>query len=114
LPGVSNSVEIVTAVYAIGLRSAGRSESRGFNEFDYVLRTLTQSSGGRVFFVSDIEQLPSIYTLIADELASQYTIGYVSKNTRRDGGWRQVSVRVNRPNVSARTRAGYYAPRTTR
>jgi Ca-activated chloride channel family protein len=102
------------AVYAIGLRAAGRQEGRAFNEFDYVLRTLTQSSGGRVFFVSDIEQLPAIYAQIADELASQYTLGYISKNARRDGGWRQVSVRVSRPSVSARTRAGYYAPRGER
>ena len=47
---------------------------------------------------------------IADELASQYTIGYASKNPRRDGAWRRIDVRVTRPNAAARTRRGYYAP----
>ena len=46
---------------------------------------------------------------ISDELASQYTIGYASKNPRRDGAWRRIDVRVTRPNAAARTRAPRYA-----
>lgn len=101
------------AVYAIGLRDrADRSDSRsrGYNESDYVLRTLSQSTGGRVFFVDDPAQLPAIYGQIADELASQYTIGYVSTNAKRDGTWRDIAVRVARPGVTARTKAGYFGP----
>jgi Ca-activated chloride channel family protein len=100
------------AVYAIAIRDrAMRADStRGFNEADFVLRTLTQVSGGRPFTVEDATQLPAIYTQIADELASQYTLGYVSKNTKRDGSWRQVTVKVLRPNVAARTKSGYFAP----
>ena len=56
-------------------------------------------------------ELPAIYAEIADELANQYTIGYVSKNTARDGAWRRVTVQVNQPGVVARTREGYYAGR---
>jgi hypothetical protein len=37
-------------------------------------------------------------------------IGYLSKNTKRDGAWRAVSVRVTRPNVAARSKSGYFAP----
>jgi Ca-activated chloride channel family protein len=101
-------------IYAIGLRDRTRSEDRGFNEFDYVLRTLAQSTGGRAVFIQDIGELIGVYTQIADELANQYTLGYQSRNQKRDGAWRQVSVRVARPNVSARTRAGYYAPHGVR
>ena len=36
--------------------------------------------------------------------------GYTSKNTRRDGAWRPIVVRVGRPNVIARTKQGYFAP----
>jgi hypothetical protein len=37
-------------------------------------------------------------------------LGYTSRNPRRDGQWRRVVVRVARPNVTARTKQGYYAP----
>jgi VWFA-related protein len=100
-------------VYAIGLREKRDKDApltRNGSQADYVLRSLSQSSGGRVFFVDDPVQLPAIYGQIADELAGQYVVGYISKNQRRDGAWRQVAVRVGRPGVVARTRAGYYGP----
>lgn len=98
------------AVYAIGLRSKQDRPTRGFNEAEFVLRTLSQETGGRHFFVEDVSQLPQIYQRIADELANQYTIGYSSKNTKRDGAWRAIVVRVERPNTVARTKRGYFAP----
>ncbi len=102
-----------TAVYVIALRGADlRSmQSRGFREAEFTLRTLAQDSGGRAIFPSKIEDLTDVYGQIADELASQYTVGYTSSNQKRDGAWRRVVVRVSRPNVTARTKNGYYAPR---
>lgn len=98
------------AVYAIGLRSKADRPTRGFNEAEFVLRTLSQETGGRVFFVEDIASLPAIYQRIADELATQYTIGYTSKNLKRDGAWRAIVVKIDRPNTVARTKRGYFAP----
>ena len=74
-----------------------------------MLRTLSQETGGRVFFVDDVSQLPAIYQLIADELANQYTIGYTPKNLKRDGAWRAIVVKVDRPNTVARTNTEKYA-----
>jgi Ca-activated chloride channel family protein len=96
-------------VFSIGLRSRD-TNAEGYREHEYVLRTLAQTSGGRVFFVSEARELPAVYNQISDELANQYTIGYSSKNALRDGAWRTISVRVNRPGVVARTRTGYYGP----
>lgn len=98
------------AVYAIGLRSKQDRPARGFNEAEFVLKTLAQETGGRAFFVEDPAQLPGLYQQIADELANQYSIGYTSKNTKRDGAWRAIVVKVNRPNAAARTKRGYFAP----
>jgi len=96
-------------VFSIGFR--GRDGmSPGYREHEYVLRTMAQTSGGRAFFVSEARELPAVYNQIADELANQYTLGYASKNLTRDGAWRTISVRVNRPGVVARTRSGYYGP----
>jgi Ca-activated chloride channel family protein len=103
-----------TAIYAIGTRAPEDAavNARGFNEADFVLKQLTQQTGGRVFFPRRVEDLRGVYSQIADELASQYLIGYTSKNTRRDGGWRRIVVRVNKPGVQARTKQGYFAPTT--
>ena len=86
------------AIYAIGsARQESPRRAARFSQADFALRTLSQVTGGRVFFVDDVQQLPAIYSQIADELAKQYVIGYSSKNTKRDGAWRQVAVRVEPP-----------------
>ena len=100
-----------TAVYAIGLmEDSPGGPSKGFREATYALRQLTNDTGGRAFFPADVKGLATVYGQIYDELSSQYTIGYTSKTPRRDGAWRRLVVRVNRPNVQARTKQGYFAP----
>jgi Ca-activated chloride channel family protein len=98
-----------TAIYTIALRGAD-VQTKGFREAEFVMRTLAQETGGRAFFPARIEDLNGVYAQIADELASQYTLGYSSKNARRDGAWRRVIVQVSRPNITPRAKKGYYAP----
>jgi Ca-activated chloride channel family protein len=98
-----------TAIYAIGLRQ-NEGTRRDFKEAEFVLRQLSQETGGRVFYPMSVSELTKIYDLIAQELASQYSIGYTSKNPQRNGAWRRISVRVARPGLQGRTRQGYYAP----
>jgi Ca-activated chloride channel family protein len=99
-----------TAIYPIGLMADESTQSKGFREATYALRQLAMDTGGRAFFPTDVKSLANIYGQIYDELSSQYTIGYTSKNSRRDGAWRRLVVRVNRPNSNARAKQGYYAP----
>ena len=101
-----------TAIYTIGLRAQDgpATGTKGFKEAEFVLRQLAQETGGRAFFPAQIAELNGIYSQISDELSSQYTIGYTSKNPRRDGAWRRIVVRANRPGASARTKTGYFAP----
>jgi Ca-activated chloride channel family protein len=101
-----------TAIYTIGMRGQDVSP-RGFKEAEFVLRQLAQETGGRSFFPREASELPKIYEQISEELASQYTLAYTSRNQRRDGAWRRIVVRVSRPNVIARTKQGYYAPSGT-
>jgi Ca-activated chloride channel family protein len=98
-----------TAIYCIGLR-AKNNGSRGFKEAEFVLKQLAYETGGRAWFPDAVSELAGVYDQIANELASQYTIGYASKNPRRDGAWRRIVVRVRRDNATARTKQGYYAP----
>jgi Ca-activated chloride channel family protein len=99
-----------TAIYTIGLQPRETSALRGFREAEFVLRQLAQETGGRAFFAQKIEDLKDVYTQIADELSSQYSMGYASKNPKRDGTFRRLVVQVNRPNTTARTKRGYYGP----
>lgn len=100
-----------TTVYAIVFRGPDTRAKR-FREAEHVLRTLAQETGGRAFVHRRIEDLADIYAQVGEELASQYTIGYVSKNSKHDGAWRRVIVQVSRPNARAHAKNGYYAPRT--
>ena len=52
--------------------------------------------------------MPAIYSQIADELANQYSVGYVSKNPKRDGAWRKIIVRVTRPNDHRARQGGLF------
>jgi Ca-activated chloride channel family protein len=101
-----------TAIYTIGLRAQEGPETgtKGFKEAEFVLKQLAQETGGRAFFPIQVSELSGIYGQISDELSSQYTIGYTSRNPRRDGAWRRIVVRVNRPSMNARTKQGYFAP----
>jgi Ca-activated chloride channel homolog len=101
-----------TAIYAIGLRSneGGANGSKGFKEAEFALRQLSQETGGRAFFPNQAADLTKVYGQISEELSSQYTIGYTSRNPRRDGAWRRIVVRVNGQQLTARTKQGYFGP----
>jgi Ca-activated chloride channel family protein len=99
-----------TAIYAIGLQPRETSALKGFREAEFVLRQLAQETGGRAYFAKQIEELKDVYGQIADELSSQYSMGYASKNPRRDGAFRRIVVQTTRSNTTARTKRGYYGP----
>jgi Ca-activated chloride channel family protein len=101
-----------TAIYSIGLRAPDGpgTTTKGFKEAEFVLRQFSQETGGRAFFPNQLSDLVNVYGQISDELSSQYTVGYTSKNPKRDGSWRRVVVRTTRPNLTARTKLGYFAP----
>lgn len=102
-----------TSIYAIGIKAdEAPGTSKGFKEAEFVMRQFAQETGGRAYFPSQIGELAGIYAQISDELSSQYTVGYTSRNPRRDGGWRRIVVRIDRPNTVARTKLGYFAPTT--
>ena len=98
-----------TSIYTISLRGTD-TNTRGFREAEFIMRQLAQETGGRAFFPAKIEDLNGVYTQIADELASQYTLGYSSKNPRNDGAFRRLVMQLSRANATPRTKRGYYAP----
>ena len=98
-------------IYTISLRDGSRRRSKYFSQAEHVLKKLAEETGGQWFFPEHIQELESVYARISKELKSQYNIGYVSANTKRDGSWRRVVVQTDRENLIVRTKLGYYAPR---
>jgi VWFA-related protein len=89
-----------------------RASNRTFTESRF-LRQLASETGGSYAFGDSLEALDELYDKILEELFSQYTLGYVSTNTRQDGNYRKVKVEVeveNVKNVKVRTRKGYFGP----
>jgi Ca-activated chloride channel family protein len=103
------------AVYGISLRPARSAVSDLRNDVGlprYFFRTLTRDTGGQAHFLAGIRQLAGVYDTVAEELRSQYNLGYFSSNGLRDGQWRNIQVRLpQQPQFKVRHRTGYYAPR---
>jgi len=95
-----------TSIYTIAIQTPGLPQ----HDAAFVMRHLAQDTGGMAFFPQQTRDLSRIYREVADELASQYLVAYTSTNPARDGKWRNVTVRVARPDTIARTRSGYFAP----
>jgi len=104
-------------VYTIGLRSKSaslrRATSRGyFSDAEYSLKSLAKETGARAFFPAAVHELKDVYEDIAAELEAQYSIAYAPANTRPDGRFRRIVVRVTAdPAYRPRARAGYTASR---
>ena len=103
--------DTVVTIYTISLRREAGRGSKHFSEAEHVLKKLAEETGGQSFFPGHIDELESTYERIAKELKSQYNIGYVSNNSRRDGSWRRVVVQTAFDRLLVRTKLGYYAPR---
>lgn len=101
-------------IYAVSLRPDRGVDrlKRNFSQAAYLLTTLAEESGGRVFFPSSLSELDDVYGRIAEELRTLYSVGYVSANKRRDGKWRRIVVRVpSREGLEVRHKIGYVGPR---
>ena len=107
--GVSIYPIVLQSKYA-ATRTAAQGQRRYFSESEYSMRTLAQETGAQAFFPMQIYELKSVYAAIGEELSSQYSLAYSPANTRTDGRFRRITVRVDKhPELKLRTRTGYTA-----
>lgn len=71
------------------------------------LRSLAVNTDGLA--IVDTNDLDGGFRRIAEDLTSYYLLGYYSTNTKLDGKYRRITVRVKRPGVQVRARRGYRA-----
>lgn len=79
-----------------------------------LLGQLAEETGGRMFPIDKISQLPEAMEKLSAALREQYTLAYAPTNTARDGRYRKVQVKLVQPPGFPRLhlswRNGYYAP----
>jgi VWFA-related protein len=76
------------------------------------LAQLAQATGGQAFFPASMRDIATAYDQIEAQVRAQYSLGYTSTNTRLDGSWRKVEIRLKRPGVDdarLQSRRGYFA-----
>jgi Ca-activated chloride channel family protein len=108
--------EADTQIYAIGIFDPLGSRNRTPEELKgpSLLSEITEMTGGRVFAVERMEDLPDIATKIGMELRNQYVLGYRPSNKAHDARWRKIKIKLRAPRglppLTVYAKTGYYAP----
>lgn len=78
---------------------------------DEEMDKLARSSGGKVFPVGDLTESRRAFKSVADEIGTQFTLGYYPTNEKRDGSFRKIRVELKGvpSGAKARSREGYTA-----
>ncbi|HVW68106.1 MAG TPA: VWA domain-containing protein, partial [Steroidobacteraceae bacterium] len=73
-----------------------------------VMATLSSDTGGKAFF--DSNDFAPAFAQVQRDSSEYYAIGFHSSNPARDGKYRKLTIKVNRPGIKLEYRPGYYAP----
>ncbi len=76
-----------------------------------VAKKLAEETGGRAIVVHSEKKLEEAFDQIAEELRTEYTLGYYPTNSARDGRFRKIKTETTRPDLRVLARKGYYAPK---
>jgi Ca-activated chloride channel family protein len=95
-------------IYAVGLTGFGL-----IHRHLAILRTLAEETGGALYRVGQISELPDAVERVSSAIRNQYLLGYSSDQQTNDGQYRRIQVKLV-PSLSRRLsvswRSGYYAP----
>ena len=105
----ARSVE--ATVYSIGFKGEGgglmSSSPRGF------LRKIATETGGQFFAPDKVGELIKVFNEISNELKNHYLLAY-TPTKEPDGTWREIALKVNRPDTEVRVRKGYFSVKRRR
>jgi Ca-activated chloride channel homolog len=77
------------------------------------LERFATMTGGQALFPTNIKEVDKMYERIEREIGARYSLAYTSTDLRENGAWRDVDIRLKRPDLKGarlRTRDGYFAP----
>ena len=94
-------------VYTVGIGGVAGISLKGHDE----LKGIAAGTGGRSFFPSRPNELPSVYDVLASDAQLRYLVTYTPSNQKRDGSWRAISLRTSDEGMLVKARTGYFAPK---
>ena len=74
---------------------------------------MAEATGGQAFFPTSMKDIDAAYEKVVAQIRAQYSLAYSSTNTKQDGAWRKVEIKVTRPDLKGMkilSRRGYFAP----
>jgi Ca-activated chloride channel family protein len=98
-------------IYTVDMSSTDSSNLQARAQSAGALRGFANKSGGRYVATPGGQAMRDAFAGIVEELGNQYTIAYQPSNHARDGRWREIDVKLNRAELTARARKGYRAPK---
>jgi len=107
---VESALAVGASIYAVDMSSIEMAGA-GHRQAAMSLKGFAEKTGGRFIATPGGPELRDAFASIADELGHQYTLAYRPPNRTRDGKWRTLEVRVNKPELNVRTRKGYRVPK---
>ena len=97
-------------VYVVGYLEHQSSSIRMIQRME--LMRFAEMTGGLALFPTSVKEVDKMYEKIQREILARYSLGYTSTDERMDGAWRDVDIRLKRPDLKGaklRTRDGYFA-----
>jgi VWFA-related protein len=88
---------------------SGGQSSGEYRKAARYLQELATRSGGRLYEADTLYNVEQAFSNIAEELRHQYSLSYYPTNAKKDGAYRRVKVRVEKPEMVVRAREGYRA-----
>ncbi len=73
------------------------------------LKLVADRTGGTLNTIERLDQMATLYAMVAADLRTLYTVEYQPINDKRDGKWRAIKVEVSNPDLISRSRQGYFA-----
>jgi VWFA-related protein len=94
-----------------GGRGGGRSPQEPHVDGKKILDQISKETGGRMYEVSKKQAIDQIYDSIAEELRTQYNLGYTPDKSNAETGYHKISLATKQKDLTVQTREGYYADR---
>ena len=98
-------------IYTVGFLEHQSSQTRVAQRAS--LFQIAEATGGQAFFPTAMKDVEMAYDKVVAQIRAQYSLGYSSTNTKQDGQWRKVEIKLKRPDlkdVRIQSRKGYFAP----
>src|SRR6266540_85956 len=128
LEALAQAQESDAVIFAVFTGNPWPSQNLRDLAAERALETLTGETGGEVLKPKlplgkngsrygeetddlSLKELDQAFDNLAQQLRTQYVLGFYSTNEKRDGSFRKLSVRIKKPGYTARARTGYYAPK---